>query len=202
MALVRIRFSYFHLYPVFHHYMFPCNHNFTTITLPKKNPNNSAARVAMSPGPDNTCEHKKTTQEEENELIRRVGWKALLSFTTRKHIPILCLAFFCATVAALTLPAFAVVYGLVFRQFASFGSGQMTGPELLRNASKYCTYLTALAAINWFANSIYFASYLTFGELQASSARNRVYKALLQKDIAWYDMRKSGITAFLPSVQS
>lgn len=202
MALVRIRLSYFHLYPFFHHYMFPLQSQFYYYKSAKRNPSFSTARVAMSPGPGDTCEHKKTTEEEENELIRRVGWKALLSFTTRKHIPILCLAFFCATVAALTLPAFAVVYGLVFRQFASFGSGQMTGPELLRNASKYCTYLTALAAINWFANSIYFASYLTFGELQASSARNRVYKALLQKDMAWYDMRKSGITAFLPSVQS
>jgi ATP-binding cassette subfamily B (MDR/TAP) protein 1 len=156
----------------------------------------------MSPASNDTYEPEKTTQDEENELLRHVGWKALLGFTTRKHIPIFCLAFFCATVAALTLPAFAVVYGLVFRQFASFGSGQMTGPELLRNASKYCTYLTALAVINWVSNSIYFASYLTFGELQASGARNRIYKALLQKDMAWYDTRQSGITAFLPSIQS
>jgi ATP-binding cassette subfamily B (MDR/TAP) protein 1 len=156
----------------------------------------------MSPASNDTYEPEKTTQDEENELLRHVGWKALFGFTTRKHIPVFCLAFFCATVAALTLPAFAVVYGLVFRQFASFGSGQMTGPELLRNASKYCTYLTALAVINWFSNSIYFASYLTFGELQASGARNRIYKALLQKDMAWYDTRQSGITAFLPSIQS
>jgi ATP-binding cassette subfamily B (MDR/TAP) protein 1 len=156
----------------------------------------------MCPASNNTDEQEKSTQDEQNNLIRQVGWKALLSFTTWKHVPVLCLALFCASVAALTLPAFAIVYGLVFRQFASFGSGQMTGPELLRNASKYCTYLTALAAINWFANSIYFASYLTFGELQASSARNRIYTALLRKDMAWYDTRQSGITALLPSIQS
>ncbi|KAF2795693.1 P-loop containing nucleoside triphosphate hydrolase protein [Melanomma pulvis-pyrius CBS 109.77] len=156
----------------------------------------------MSSVLNNSDEQEKAIQDEENDFIRQVGWKALFGFTTKKHIPVLLVALFCATVSALTLPAFAVVYGLIFRQFASFGSGEITGTVLLRNASKYCTYLTALAAINWFSNSLYFAMYLTFGELQASNARNRIYDALLRKDMAWYDTRRSGITAFLPAIQS
>ena len=159
--------------------------------------------MAMSPASNGTDEQEKTNtqDDEEHDFIRKVGWKALFGFTTKKHLPVLSVAVFAASIAALTLPGMAVVYGLIFRQFADFGSGEITGAILLRNASKYCTYLAALASLNWLANSIYFVMFLTFGELQARSARDMIFNALLRKDMEWYDTRESGIAAFLPAVQ-
>lgn len=148
-------------------------------------------------------EQEKTQLEddEQNDFMRRVGWKALFGFTTKKHIPMFCAALLVAVIAALTLPAMAVLFGLIFRQFAEYASAKITGPVLLHNASKYCLYLTAVCTVCWFANSVYFALFLAFGELQARSARERIFDALLRKDMKWYDTRQSGVAAFLPSVQ-
>lgn len=142
-----------------------------------------------------------TTVEDEEDLVRKMGWKALFSFTTRKHVPVLSVACVAATVAALTLPAMAIVFGLIFRQFSDFGAGKVSASDFLRNVSTYCTYLTAFGGVSWLANSIYFMSFLTFGELQAQSARDRIFNALLEKNMAWYDTRDTGVAAFLPAVQ-
>ncbi|KAF2177036.1 P-loop containing nucleoside triphosphate hydrolase protein [Zopfia rhizophila CBS 207.26] len=157
----------------------------------------------MSPTSDETLEQEKELDldQDEQEFIRRAGWEALFGFTTKKHLPVLCGSIFFTATAALTLPALAVMYGLIFNQFANYGSGKISGGQLLRNVSKYCTYTTAVAALNWLTNSIYFMLALTFGELQARSARDRIFNALLKKTIEWYDTRKSGIGAFLPALQ-
>ncbi|KAF2476461.1 P-loop containing nucleoside triphosphate hydrolase protein [Lindgomyces ingoldianus] len=157
----------------------------------------------MSPDSDHTFEQEKVNiqDEEEQEFMRRVGWKALFGFMMQKHLPVLCIAAFCAAIAALILPAMSVIHGLLFRQFASFASGNTTGTVMLQNVSRYCVYLTTLATLNWLANSIYFTTILTFGELQARSARIRIFNNLLGKDMEWYDNRESGVAALVPGVQ-
>ncbi|PVH92092.1 P-loop containing nucleoside triphosphate hydrolase protein [Periconia macrospinosa] len=138
---------------------------------------------------------------EEGGDLRTSTWKDLFGFTTRRHLPILFVAFLAALVAALANPAIAVVFGSVFHQFTEFGAGRITAAEFLRQISKYCTYLTAFGCASWIANSIYFMLFLSFGELQAYSARQTIFTALLRKDMAWYDTRDTGIAALLPSVQ-
>ena len=157
----------------------------------------------MSSVSNRVDERDKTRMMEadEQDLIRKMGWKALFSFTTRKHVPVLSVAFAAATIAALTLPAMAIVFGLIFRQFADFGAGKVSATDFLNKVSIYCTYLTAFGGVSWLANSIYFMSFLTFGELQAQSARDRLFNALLQKDMAWYDTRDTGVAAFPPTIQ-
>lgn len=144
---------------------------------------------------------KQADDDEHHEILRQVGWKAIFSFTTRKHLPVLFAACFFGFFAAITLPAMAVIFGLIFRQFSDFAAGKISGPTLLHKASDYCIYLTAICAFNWFTNSLYFALFLAFSELQARSARDKIFRALLRKDIEWYDTRESGIAAFLPAVQ-
>jgi ATP-binding cassette subfamily B (MDR/TAP) protein 1 len=48
---------------------------------------------------------------------------------------------------------------------------------------------------------LYFFFFLTFGELQARSARTRVFETLIKKDIGWFDTRETGVAAFLPRIQ-
>ncbi|KAF2741485.1 multidrug resistance protein 2 [Polyplosphaeria fusca] len=148
-----------------------------------------------------TDQEKRRDEDNQQEILRRAGWKTLFAFTTKRHLPVFGALVLSAVVAGLTLPTMAILYGILFRQFADYASGRITGSILLRNASKYCTYMTAVAAGNWLANSIYFTAVLLFGELQAASARDRIFKALLEKDQEWYDTREHGIAAYLPAIR-
>ncbi|KAJ4286276.1 ATP-dependent permease [Kalmusia sp. IMI 367209] len=160
--------------------------------------------MATFPASNSTDEPDKQDEQdaEEQKYIHDMGWKALFSFTTRKHLPVLALAVASATLAALTLPALAVMYGLIFREFANFGAGSISSSKFLREISKYCIYVTAFGGLSWLGNSLYFVAFLTFGELQARSARGKIFGALLKKDMAWYDTRDTGMSAFLPAMQT
>lgn len=159
--------------------------------------------MAASPSSSrNDGPEKFTTQaEEEQEYVLHVGWKALFSFTTRNHIPVLLGALVGATIAAIIMPVFAIIYGLIFSKYSDFGAGRIDNAELMSSVSKYCIIIAGLASLNWIANSFYFFFFLTFGELQARSARNRIFDVLIQKDMAWYDTRDAGVAAFLPAIQ-
>ncbi|PSN70222.1 P-loop containing nucleoside triphosphate hydrolase protein [Corynespora cassiicola Philippines] len=146
-------------------------------------------------------QEKSAPDDEELDFVQRMGWKALFAFTTRKHVPVLVAALAAAVISALTLPAIVIVFGRIFGQFAEFGAGKITGTVLMHRTSENCIYLVALAAGNWLANSAYLTLFFVFGELQARSARDKIFDALTQKDMAWYDTRESGMTAFLPGVQ-
>ncbi|KAF2438765.1 P-loop containing nucleoside triphosphate hydrolase protein [Karstenula rhodostoma CBS 690.94] len=139
---------------------------------------------------------------EEQRFVENMGWKALFSFTTRKHLPVLAFAVFASTLAALTLPALAVLYGLLFREFGSVAKGDKSDSQFLNQVSTYCIYVTAIGGVSWLGNSLDFAAFVTFGELQARSARGRIFGVLLKKDMAWYDTRDTGMAAFLPAMQT
>ncbi|CAI9626304.1 unnamed protein product [Alternaria burnsii] len=138
---------------------------------------------------------------EEQDYISRVGWRTLFAFTTNKHVVVLVGGIFTASLAALTMPVFAILYGLVSGQYTSYGKGEIDSDQFISNIAKLCIILTGIGTLNWIANSLYFMFLLVFGELQARSARDRVFDALLKKDMAWFDTRESGITAFLPTLQ-
>ncbi|KAH7126990.1 P-loop containing nucleoside triphosphate hydrolase protein [Dendryphion nanum] len=160
--------------------------------------------MATSNDPPASCEHhekKRDEVEEKTPLPKQAGLKSLFAFTTKEHIPILCCAFFFGTIVGLVFPALAIIYGLIFQQFAKFGSGQTNGAELLSSVSKYCLYLTAVTTGGWLASSLWFMAQVTFGELQAKGARNSVFNALLNKNIEWYDTRENGTAAVLSAVQ-
>ncbi|KAH7402489.1 multidrug resistance protein-like protein 2 [Pyrenochaeta sp. MPI-SDFR-AT-0127] len=146
-------------------------------------------------------EKKAVSDDEEQNQVLQEGWKALFGFTTKKHLYVLSGALLGAFVAATTLPVFAIVYGLIFREYTDYGAGKIDSSKLLSGVAKYCVILAGIASLNWIANSFFFFFFLFFGELQARSARNRIFDALIQKDMAWYDTRGTGIAAFLPAIQ-
>ncbi|KAH9863238.1 hypothetical protein IAQ61_009515 [Plenodomus lingam] len=159
--------------------------------------------MASSPSAKETDGPEKTISQvdEDSDYVLKIGWKALFSFTTHKHVPVLLGALLGAFIAALTMPIFAIVYGLIFGKYTEYGAGQISGSEMMSSITKYCIILTGLATLNWIANSFYFFFFLTFGEMQARSARNRIFEALIEKDMAWYDTREAGVAAFLPAIQ-
>ncbi|KAJ4413300.1 ATP-dependent permease [Didymella pomorum] len=143
-----------------------------------------------------------TTQaDDEQEYAAQVGWKALFGFTTTSHIAVLISALASAAAAAATLPIFSIMYGRIFGAYSDYGAGKTDGDELLSEITRLCVIMTGIAAASWVLNSAFFFLFLLFGELQAKSARTRIFDVLIRKDITWYDMRESGIAAFLPTIQ-
>lgn len=159
--------------------------------------------MATTPVSNDSEEHMKgiNQADEEQKYVLQAGWKVLFCFTTKKHVPVFSAAILSATIAAATLPAFSIIYGLIFEAYSEFGAGTLDRSQLLGKVTSYCLILTGVASFNWIANSIYFFLFLAFGELQAKSARKKVFGAIIQKDMAWYDTRENGIAAFLPTIQ-
>ncbi|KAF1934364.1 uncharacterized protein M421DRAFT_51098 [Didymella exigua CBS 183.55] len=147
-------------------------------------------------------DEKVTTKaDDEEQYALQVGWKALFGFTTSSHVAVLISALTSAAAAAATLPIFSIMYGRIFGAYANYGAGKSNGDELLSEISRLCVIITGVAAASWILNSIFFFLFLFFGELQAKSARTRIFNVMIRKDMAWYDMRESSVAAFLPTIQ-
>jgi ATP-binding cassette subfamily B (MDR/TAP) protein 1 len=159
--------------------------------------------MARRPALDCTGEPEKIScqNNDEQQYVLQVGWKALFGFTTKKHLPIFTGAMLSALIAAATLPVFAIIYGLIFRDYTDYGAGKLDSIALRSSVTRYCLILTGIASVNWMANSVCFFFFVTFGELQARSARNKIFDALMSKDMAWYDTRETDTAAFLPAMQ-
>lgn len=160
--------------------------------------------MAATPPTDESANKESVTiqAEEEQQYAAQMGWKVLFTFTTKKHLPVMLGAVLTAAVSAATLPVFSIIYGLIFSSYADYGTGNITGDELLRDVTRSCLILTGVATANWIMNSSSFFFMLIFGELQAKSARTRVFDVLIHKDMTWFDLRESGIAAFLSTIQS
>ena len=159
--------------------------------------------MSTTPVSNVTLHHKKTATQadEEQAHISQAGWRALFAFTTKQHVPTILGGIATASLAALSMPVFAIVYGLIFREYANYGAGNSDSDKLISSVTRFCIILTGVTIVTWVANSFYFFFFLTFGELQARSTRNQIFDALMKKDMTWFDMRESGIAAFLPTVQ-
>jgi ATP-binding cassette subfamily B (MDR/TAP) protein 1 len=159
--------------------------------------------MATTPASNDTKEDEKiaTQADEEEKYIMQVGWRALFGFTTKQHLPVILCGFVGALLAALSLPIFSILYGLIFKQYTNYGAGKTDNDGIMSNVSRICIILTGVATFTWITQSAYFFFFLVFGELQARSARNRIFDALIRKDMTWFDMRESGVAAFLPTIQ-
>ncbi|KAF3035452.1 hypothetical protein E8E12_005564 [Didymella heteroderae] len=158
--------------------------------------------ATLTPSDHSEKDEKVTTQANgEQEYSTQVRWKALFGFATTSHIAVLICALASAAAAAATLPIFSIMYGRIFGAYSDYGAGKTNGDELLSEITRLCVMMTGIAAASWVLNSVFFFLFLLFGELQAKSARIRIFDVLIRKDITWFDMCEIGIAAFLPTIQ-
>ncbi|KAI9682080.1 MAG: hypothetical protein M1817_000134 [Caeruleum heppii] len=136
------------------------------------------------------------------EHAQRATWPSLFNFTRRSHAATLAIAILLSVISGIIIPAVSIFLGRIFNSFTEFGGGNLEGPELVSRVSRECIYLTALGAAGWILNGGYFMCWLVFGEMQARTVRHELFDGLMDKDMAWYDMRKNGISALIPRLQS
>jgi ATP-binding cassette subfamily B (MDR/TAP) protein 1 len=126
--------------------------------------------------------------------MSRTEWKSLFNFTTRKHLVFLFLAVISAAASGFVIPINAYLLGKIFAAFTNFGSQESDVNEFKNELNKYVIYIVVIASAAWFFNSLSYLFWCIFGDLQAGSARERLFKALLERPTEWYDMRSDGIS--------
>ena len=129
------------------------------------------------------------------------NWKSLFHFTTKSQYKYLAIAITLSIFTGLVVPFQAFFLGKLFLALSSFGAGVVNGKYLIEEIAKYSIYLCILGACSWLVSSLYFASWLFFGELQGKNARLHLFQSLLDKNMTWYDSRKNGIRAAIPGIQ-
>lgn len=129
-------------------------------------------------------------------------WASLFAFTTRKHTAPLSVALLLAIGAGAVNPVLAIFLGRIFNAFSAFGAGTVDEATFRHNVSKESLSLLGLGSISWLLNGGFFIAWVSFGELQAKSCRSRVFDGLLQKSIAWFDKRKSGVATSMSRAQA
>ena len=132
-----------------------------------------------------------------HEHARYARWRDLFTFTSKSHIVILIMALILSIASGIVIPALAIFIGKIFDQFTRFGREEISGPDLRRKVSTYGLALLGLGCVSGLLNALYFSFWMIFGELQAKSARERLFDGMLDKDMEWYDSHKAGTDARL-----
>lgn len=127
-------------------------------------------------------------------------WTSLFNFTTRRHIFFFVPAILCSIASGATIPVNAYLLGLIFASFTSFSGGQINGAVFKHQIAKFVTYVVINGGASWLFNSTAYSLWHTFGDLQARSARERLFNALLLKPASWYDRRTEGIATLTTRV--
>ena len=129
------------------------------------------------------------------------NWWSLFNFTSRFHALWLTLAILLSVLSGVIVPTLAVLLGQIFDAFTSYGAKHISEPDFLAEVLRCEVGLIALGCASGILNAIYFMSWLTFGELQAKYAREKLFEALSEKDMAWYDTRKTGVETLVSRLQ-
>lgn len=136
------------------------------------------------------------------EQAQQAEWKALFNFTTRAHVFPLAIGLSLSIASGVVIPALAYFLGKIFDIFSSYATGSISGSDLTSRVSTSAIELVGLGSISWLLNGGFFMFWLSFGELQAKAVRNKLFDGMLQKDMEWYDMRKAGVNAMIPRLQT
>ncbi|KAM0282797.1 hypothetical protein ACHAQH_002801 [Verticillium albo-atrum] len=132
----------------------------------------------------------------------KVSWRDLFAFAKWSH----CTALIPAVMSSCAVGAFktslAVTLGHFFQYTVDVADGSVGGPETIARTGKLSIILCGLGAGHWAANTVFFASWVLFGELQAKSVREQTFQSLLAKDMRWYDSQSDGISSLLVRIES
>lgn len=145
-------------------------------------------------------DHKAYKQDESES--KQASWLALFHFMSRSHIIIFTSAIVLSIASGVVIPALAVFLGRIFDLFTSFGAGQISGPDLVEKVTKYGIALAGLGSASGLLNATFFGLWVLFGELRVKSMREKLFEAMLGKDLEWYDMRKAGIETLIVRQQT
>ena len=139
---------------------------------------------------------------EKGGFLAAFHWKPLFNFTQPVHAAVFVPGILLAIAAGILQPALAIFFGKFFNSFSQYGGGMITGAQLMQKTLVDVYALLGIGAATWILKGSYFALWIVFGEMQAKSVRDRLFSHLVQKDLAWFDSRTTGVGALLSRIQS
>jgi ATP-binding cassette subfamily B (MDR/TAP) protein 1 len=140
-------------------------------------------------------------QTTDNKPIRS-SFRHLFSFTRWNQAAPLTAALTASAAFAAIKSIYPIFLGKIFNIVSDFGAGRRSGSETLHEISHWSQILIGLAIVNCLSGSAFLALWVIFGELQAKSVRQDVFKSLLSKNMAWFDSLDQGISSLLVRIQT
>lgn len=141
-------------------------------------------------------------EESDDDADVKPSWHSLFLFTSRTHGGSIAIALFSTLLSSLLKPASAILYGKIFSDLTKYGAGTANRHDTLHGISRWCIALVALGAVAWMVEGTFLLSWMAFGELQAKSARERLFVGMLNKEMGWYDLQEDGIESLLIRIQT
>lgn len=152
---------------------------------------------------DEIAQHVESVVEDgEIERLKKPSWRSIFYFILRVHFIPLAVAVVLAALSGVVIPAVAIILGKIFDVFARYGSDTITGPVLVEHISWYAVALSVLGVASGILNGGFFAIWISFGELQAKSAREKLFDEMLEREIEWFDLRRAGINTLISRLQT
>ena len=137
-----------------------------------------------------------------NTMDTKPPWRALLFFTNWNHIGFFFLGLLSSVATGAVIPIQAYIVGQLTQQLANYGTGSETGVGFKSESKSYVIWLVFLGSASWLANTGFFLSWVIFGELQARSARQKLFSSLIEREFEWFDKRKDGVGSLATRIQS
>ncbi|KAI0380280.1 P-loop containing nucleoside triphosphate hydrolase protein [Hypomontagnella monticulosa] len=138
----------------------------------------------------------------ESQSTPQPSLKHLLAFTTWQRSGPAAAGLVASVFSGALRTALAILIGKIFAVIAAYGSGQLTGPDTLSQVSSWCVILTLVGSAGFFVNFAFMFSWLLFSEFQAKKIRKNVFRALLAKDMKWFDCQPDGVASLLVRLQT
>jgi ATP-binding cassette subfamily B (MDR/TAP) protein 1 len=152
-------------------------------------------QTTYSFGSDRKRRKNSTSQSMDSTKPHKPAWRSLFYFMTYRQIPMVAVALLSSLCAGATISARAYVLGKLFGFFTEYNDSSLSNDDFKQKVRAYNIYVAALATGCWLSNSLAFFLWHWFGDLQAQTARSRIFKALLTRKIEWFDRRKNGTSA-------
>ena len=82
-----------------------------------------------------------------------------------------------------------------------FGAGSANSGDTLHGAAKWCIALIGLGGSAWAIDGVFLSSWVAFGEVQAKSARTKLFRWILASEQDLLYLRKGRLRWFLIRIQ-
>ncbi|OTB02678.1 hypothetical protein M426DRAFT_13282 [Hypoxylon sp. CI-4A] len=129
--------------------------------------------------------------------------KHLFTFTTTwRHYGVLAAGITASLLSGALRTSLAILIGKIFEVISEFGSEKLSGPDTLAQVSSWCVILTLIGAAGWLVNFFFMFTWIVFSELQAKNIRRRIFRAMLKKEMEWFDLQENGVGALLVRIQT
>ncbi|RMD44251.1 hypothetical protein DV735_g842, partial [Chaetothyriales sp. CBS 134920] len=131
-----------------------------------------------------------------------VKWRFLFAFSQQTHLIALVPAVCFSALSGGITPTMTIFVGRFFNAFADYGADKISAATLMQRASLCVHVFLILGACTILFQGASSLCWTVFGEMQARSVREELFQALLQKDIAWFEMREKGVGSLLSRLQT